>query len=345
MSAESRPRFSVLMSVYNHEEYVCEALDSVAAQDHGDYEIVVVDDGSTDGTAARLEEWAREFRATHARRVELLRIPNSGQSAALEAGFARCRGEYICLLDSDDRWLPHKLREVERCVRADPAAGMVGHPLLVIDPAGNRTGDLRPKLARLSEGDLREQVRRTARQVATATSGVTLRSDIFRSLVPMATRTERSGADLYLTFGASLLAPVRIIGEPLGEYRIHPGGQYVQRTMSPAGLARTIRLQRLVARHFGLEQVVHKNPYFARHVFVAAKLEAGFLRQLLAFRDLSRATLRDGSFQIPVRFAMVGFWTACLLAPRRIFFRLWKAFQLRRAADPSHSSAAGQRPQ
>jgi hypothetical protein len=327
--AERAPFFSVLMAAWNQVEYVAEALDSVADQEFTDWEVVVVDDGSTDGTGERIEAWAAASRAARPNRVTVERIANSGQSSALEHGFGRCTGRYVALLDSDDRWLSGKLAAVHAAAVADPEAGMLGHPLLVIDPEGRRTGDVRPARARLSGGDLREQVRRTGRQVATATSGVVIRADVFRSLLPMPTRGLRSGADSYLTFGASLAAPVRVVPEALAEYRIHPGSQYLSRMMTAEGLERSVALQRAVAGHFGLEAAVGRNAYFARNDFAAAKLGGGAGRQVRAFRRLAAATLGDGAFTVVERALLLGWWTVCLAAPRALFLRLWRAFQLR----------------
>lgn len=328
-SKVSDPFFSILIATYNQAEYIAETLASVEAQTFTDYELIIVDDGSTDGTAERMSAWIEKFHRTHANRVVVSRIENSGQSAAMEHGFEFCAGEYICLLDSDDRWLPEKLAEVHRIASQDPTAGMIGHPVYVIGPDGRRTGDVRPKRARLSEGDLRKQVRRTTRQVAAATSGVVIRADVFRSLLPMPTRGFRSGADSYLTFGASLSAPVRVIAEPLAEYRLHPEGQYLQRMMTVEGLSRTVMLQRAIADHFGLEAVARRNSFFARNEFAAAKLGGNFRRQLRTFSGLAFATLLDGSFALTQRLVLLGYWTVCMLAPSALFVRLWRTFQLR----------------
>ncbi|MBA2246051.1 MAG: glycosyltransferase [Gemmatimonadetes bacterium] len=325
----TRPTFSVLIATYNQAEYIEETLDSVAAQSYPDFELVIVDDGSTDCTAATISSWIKEFRQDRPIRTVFTRIANAGQSAALEHGFGFCTGEYICLLDSDDRWLPEKLTEVHRLISTDPAAGMVQHPLYVIDAVGSRTGDVRPKRARLSEGDLRDQMRRTTRFVGTATSGLVIRGDIFRALLPMATRGLPMGADSYLTFGATLLAPVRVITAALGEYRLHPEGQYLRRMMSAEGLNRTLALQQAITRHFGLEEAAHRNSYFARNVFAAAKLEENLSRQLRSFVHLAAATAADNSFALRQRLLLLGYWAICLVAPRKLFLRLWQYFLLR----------------
>jgi glycosyltransferase involved in cell wall biosynthesis len=326
---QSSPAFSVLIATYNQAGYVVDTLEAVAGQTCGDYEVVIVNDGSTDGTEMRVSGWVEEFCRAHPNRVVFTTIPNSGQSAAWEHGFAACLGRYVCLLDSDDRWLPNKLAAVSEAAAADPDAGMIVHPLYVVDAGGRRTGEVRPIRARLSEGDMREQVRRTARHIAPATTGVAIRADIFRALLPMPTRTFRADADFYLTFGASLLAPVHVIPEPLGEYRMHSEGHYLWRSTSREGIRTAIELQRVIAGHFGLEGVLPRNSYFARQVFALAKLEGGLSQQRSALRDLVRSTLDDPAFGRRERLLLVGFWTAALFAPRLLFERLWRWFQLR----------------
>lgn len=324
-----RPTFSVLVAAYNQAGYLPETLRSVEAQTFADYEVVVVDDGSTDDTRAVLAEWVEEFRRTRPNRVVVDSIPNSGQSAAFEHGFGFCSGRYVCLLDSDDLWLPHKLERVHQAAEADPEAGMIVHPLFVIDDRGERTGDVRPMRAKLSEGDLREQVRTTARQTAPATTGVVLRADVFRRLLPMPMKEFRSAADAYLTFGASLLAPVRAVHEPLGEYRMHPASNYLRRVGSAEGLRTTVQIQRAIARHFGVEEAVRRNAYFVRHSFALEKLDGTLAGQWSAYRDLAGATLRDPSYGARDKLLFLGFWSAALLSPRPLFARLWRLFQLR----------------
>jgi len=324
------PLFSVLVAAYNQGAYILDTLDSVARQTFPDYEIVVVDDGSTDDTVARVRAWEREFARSHpGNRMVFVSTPNRGQSAALEHAFELSAGRYLCLLDSDDRWVPEKLERLARAAGADPGAGMIVHPLFVIDSAGNRTGDVRPKRAKLSSGDIREQMRRTGRHVAPATSGVTIRREVFAQLVPMPTKVLKFGADGYLTFGATLLSPVHALEEPLGEYRMHPDGQYIRLMSSPEGLQRQIELQLVIARHFGVEEVVRRNSFFARNVFASVKFEGTLRQKLAAYAGLVRATVADPSFRPHQRLLLSAYWTLCVLSPLPLFTRLWEGFQVR----------------
>ena len=91
------PRISVVVPIYNVEEYLRECLDSIARQTFGDYEVVMVDDGSTDGSAAI----AREF-AGHDPRFRLLSQANAGLGAARNTGIDDAAGEFLAFVDSDD---------------------------------------------------------------------------------------------------------------------------------------------------------------------------------------------------------------------------------------------------
>ncbi len=95
------PLVSVIIPTYNRDWIVAEAIDSVLAQDFSDYELIVVDDGSNDGTPKIL--------AAYGDRITVLRQPNRGVSAARNRGIAAAAGHLMAFLDSDDLWLPQKL--------------------------------------------------------------------------------------------------------------------------------------------------------------------------------------------------------------------------------------------
>lgn len=92
-------KFSIIIPVYNVEDYLHQCLDSVLCQDFSDWEAVCVNDGSTDGSAAILEDYVAKDA-----RFRLVTQPNGGLSAARNAGLDAAQGEYILFLDSDD-WL------------------------------------------------------------------------------------------------------------------------------------------------------------------------------------------------------------------------------------------------
>jgi glycosyltransferase involved in cell wall biosynthesis len=95
-------KISVIIPVYNTERYVAESIDSVLAQTRPPDEVIVVDDGSTDGTPAILESFGA--------RIIALRQDKSGPSSALNTGIARATGNHLAFNDADDAWLPEKLK-------------------------------------------------------------------------------------------------------------------------------------------------------------------------------------------------------------------------------------------
>ena len=98
-----RPLISIIMPVYNGETFIQEAIDSVFAQSINDFELIVVDDGSTDATLTILE--------TYGNRLTVLRQQNSGHAAARNAAAKISRGQWIAMIDADDLWHPEKLAQ------------------------------------------------------------------------------------------------------------------------------------------------------------------------------------------------------------------------------------------
>lgn len=99
---DSPPRVSVVMPVYNVEAYIAEAIESVLAQSFTDWELLIIDDGGSDRSIDIAAEYCDP-------RIRIIAQRNRGLAGARNTGIAHARGDYIALLDSDDRWLPEKL--------------------------------------------------------------------------------------------------------------------------------------------------------------------------------------------------------------------------------------------
>ncbi|HYE89232.1 MAG TPA: glycosyltransferase [Vicinamibacterales bacterium] len=95
------PNVSVIIPAYNAEAYIADTVRSVLAQTYPDFEVIVVDDGSTDGTVKALEPFGNQVRVHHQ--------ANSGVAMARNTGVGLASGTWIAFLDADDLWLPHKL--------------------------------------------------------------------------------------------------------------------------------------------------------------------------------------------------------------------------------------------
>ena len=128
------PSFTTLIANFNHGALVGRAIDSVLTQDYpaSRRNVVVVDDGSTDDSLQQLARF--DGRPD----VKVLSQPNRGQSAAFAAALAAARGDWICLLDADDRFLPHKLQQLALAVQhagVTPDNGFLCHDARILDGA------------------------------------------------------------------------------------------------------------------------------------------------------------------------------------------------------------------
>jgi glycosyltransferase involved in cell wall biosynthesis len=127
----SRPALvSVVTATYNMGRYIRETVDSILAQTHPRLELIVVDDGSTDDTAAVLAAYDDDPR------VRIIRQQNAGQTAAKNRGLQEASGEFVGFCDADDHWLPDKLaRQLPRFEDA-PRLGVVYGDFVCIDGEG-----------------------------------------------------------------------------------------------------------------------------------------------------------------------------------------------------------------
>jgi len=145
---QTAPRVSVVMPVYNVEAYVAEAIQSVLAQTFTDFELIIVDDGGTDASLAICRSFSDP-------RITIVSQRNRGLAGARNTGIAAARGEFVALLDSDDRWLPEKL--MLHVIHLDNASaiGVSYAPSRFIDTAGKPLRIVqRPKLHGVSAQDI-----------------------------------------------------------------------------------------------------------------------------------------------------------------------------------------------
>ena len=128
---------SVIIPVYNSSKYIQKAIDSVLAQTYNNYEIIVVDDGSTDNTKAILEQYKDK--------IHYIYQENQGSAAARNTGIKLAQGELVAFLDADDLWsMPEKLEKQVACFAADPDLGGVNTGWRIIDGAGKHLKTVQP---------------------------------------------------------------------------------------------------------------------------------------------------------------------------------------------------------
>ena len=119
------PRVSVVIPVYNCEKYIAAAIDSVLCQTYKDYEIIVVNDGSSDGT--------NDILLRYGSKIRVVSQTNSGPAGARNTGVFNAKGEFIAFLDQDDTWLPQKLSLQVPLIEANKNVGVVCCDTYIVD--------------------------------------------------------------------------------------------------------------------------------------------------------------------------------------------------------------------
>ncbi len=225
----STPGISVVIPVYNRPGLVVEALDSVLAQAWPTLEVIVVDDGSTDGTAARVA--AHPGRADNI--VRLIQQPNRGESAARNAGIIAARQPFVAFLDSDDRWMPGKLAAQMEVFEQDPETDMVFSAYLDRRPTGLST-----VILSTWERSVNHTLDRLLTGSCINTSTVVIRREVFNQvgLFDVSLR-HCEDHDMWLRL-ASVGTRIAYVPQPLTDTRRQPDSLAAQ----PAEIARASEL-------------------------------------------------------------------------------------------------------
>jgi glycosyltransferase involved in cell wall biosynthesis len=236
-----RPLVSVLISNYNYEKYLPEALDSLTAQTYGEWEAVICDDGSTDGSRYLIKSYAeRDARIRYAFQ------PNGGQSSALNTAYSLSRGEMICLLDADDVFSARKLEKSVSTFRNFPCAGFAIHPVTPVSARGKVIGGQIPSV--LAQGWVAPEALRNGGRVVglPPTSGMTFRREVTDLLFPIPVSL-RYSSDAYLMFNALMITAVAAVAEPLALYRLHGNNVYGTTLPTQGDLVKRLADYRAVA--------------------------------------------------------------------------------------------------
>jgi glycosyltransferase involved in cell wall biosynthesis len=207
------PRVSIVIPAYNAAAYLNQTLDSVLRQTFDDWEVILVDDGSTDATPELIALRQADF----GDRLKCLRQTNRGLPAARNAALRNSAAEFIALLDADDIWLENRLQRSVEALDHYPAAGLVHGPVYRIDAQGKVfENPWRPPLKYLS-GNI-------ARQIYTRRAHILCPTVTFRrkclERAGMFDETLRATEDRDLWFRIAKHYPIVYLDEVLAHYRI-----------------------------------------------------------------------------------------------------------------------------
>jgi glycosyltransferase involved in cell wall biosynthesis len=202
------PFISVVVTCYNYEQYVAEAIRSALNQSYARREVVVVNDGSTDGSLEVLRGFGDQ--------IKLIDQKNAGHVSACDTGFRASRGDVVIFLDADDVLAPDALARVGEAWSEDCAK--VQFDLRIIDADGT---DLGRRFSYFPKGYDAEKVRKDFERTGTYRWPVTVGNAYSRKLVESVFPLTRHGPDGALNTVAPLYGSVHTIREPLASYRLH----------------------------------------------------------------------------------------------------------------------------
>jgi Glycosyl transferase family 2 len=222
MSAQGAADLAVdiVISNHNYADFLADAIESARGQTHPEVKVIVVDDGSTDGS--------REFLRDYEGEVEIVLKENGGQASALNSGMERATGDVVIFLDADDSLAPDAARLAAHAFAADPRLAKVQFRMAVLDAAGRPTGVTKPTAyLGAPSGDVR------ASELAfpfdlpwSATSGNAFRESALRRILPIPEREYRLCADWYVVHLATLLGDVATLQEVGANHRVHGRNNY-----------------------------------------------------------------------------------------------------------------------
>lgn len=221
---------SVLITLYNHENYIRDALESAVAQTLPPYEIVVVDDHSSDGSVAAAR------RIDHPS-VRIIECPYNLGGPTTVRGLLECKGNHVAILNSDDRWEPTKLERQMRHLRSHPGCGVVFTGVVLIDEEGTRWRAEDHPLSRVFHTVNRS---RTAwlrdffdRGNSLCASSAVVRSECFARLGPLDGRfIQLQDFEMWTRIAASGY-DIHIVEEPLTFYRVARKGTNLSANTAP----------------------------------------------------------------------------------------------------------------
>ncbi|MEP6875582.1 MAG: glycosyltransferase family A protein, partial [Burkholderiales bacterium] len=244
MTLRTTPRVSIVVTCFNYERYVAHAVHSALEQTPPPLEIIVVDDGSTDGSAAVL--------ASFGERITVISQENRGQIAATNRGYAACHGDIVLFLDADDLLCPGALAAVVGAWT--PGCTKVQFELEVINGAGELLGRRFCNYVRgYGAAEIRREFSRFGTYVWPVLTGNAYSRWFLERVMPLSVSM---GPDGFLNTIAPLYGDIVVVPKSLGLYRLHDANQsYHGNASSVIGLrfAKQVSLRaselRLLAEH------------------------------------------------------------------------------------------------
>jgi hypothetical protein len=216
MKENSDVPVSVVMSVFNGQAFLAEAIESILSQTFRDFEFLVIDDGSTDATAEILSNYA-----SRDGRIRVLRHENKGRAASLNDGIGFSKGKYVVRMDADDIASPHRLEDQIDFMERHPEVGVLGGAVEWINTAGQPIDIVRPPLGDLEIRSVMLHYNPMCHPAVVMRREVVLGSGGYRQAL-----LDADDYDLWLRMGER--SEFANLGKVILQYRIHANQVSVQ---------------------------------------------------------------------------------------------------------------------
>ncbi|NRA16440.1 MAG: glycosyltransferase [Oceanospirillaceae bacterium] len=207
-------KVSIIITSYNYEEFIREAIDSVLQQSYSNKELIVVDDCSKDSSKSIIVSYGNKL-------ISVLKNVNQGHGAAFNSGLENSTGDLVLFLDADDYLLAGSLQQVVNNYCKD--VSLYQYRMTLVDQSGSAYGVFPIMSQAWNSAQARENILRYGRYQTTVTSGMVYRREFLEKVMPMDLECFRQGADGYLATLAPLYGLVKGFDYLLSGYRQHGG--------------------------------------------------------------------------------------------------------------------------
>lgn len=203
------PLVSIIIPSYNSSKFLSETIDSVIAQSYGNWELIIVDDGSTDDTSHLVKRYLNDVR------IKYLYQENSGVSAARNYGYQNSKGDFVAFLDSDDVWLPESIEKKYTYLHEHADCGIVFGKMQIID----QDSKLRKEILDAREGHILKELLLWKTMLPSPSSILVRRSVI--EIVGLFEEKLSTAADQDFYFRCSAKYKIGKVNSVCGYYRVH----------------------------------------------------------------------------------------------------------------------------
>ncbi len=238
-----KPVVSIIIPAYNAAKYIRETIDSICKQSLSEWELWIIDDGSSDQTAEIVDTYTNDSR------IHLISKKNEGVSIARNVGFQQATGEYVAFLDADDVWLEPRLEKMVALFRTRPSLGLVHSHMQVID----EHSQLQETIYKGKEGFILDSLLLWEECNIPAPSSILVKREVVDQVGGFSDKLS-TAADQEFFFRVAAQYEIGMVPEVLGLYRIHGENMHSN-------------IQRMEEDHLRAYQLAEENKLFKSRAF------------------------------------------------------------------------------